>query len=337
LRRHTSAAALLAGLALRASPLHAQGQAPAQTQPPVGTPDTEAKRVAGHLLEQGLERVDAGDFAGALERFESAYRVFPSPKILVNIGHALLKLGRETEAAAAYERFLAAAPSGSEPAAPADEKRVLARQQLERLRLQLGRLWLALEPASATLRLDGARIVPLAGGLVYVRPGVHQIEAEAPGYERRTLSTEVAAAREQPVALRLTVSAPPPELTAAHETRDRAGAGKRRWGLITAAAGGVLLASGLVLGLEARSKSDELMRTCGNAALPCSPAEFRDLDSAGQNADQAAKILWAAGGAAVLAGGILYVWGRSEARTAGLSFAIIPGRGAALLSCRSIF
>jgi hypothetical protein len=63
---------------------------------------------AARTTDQGVARYRAGDYRGALGRFELAYQQFPSPKILFNIAITLEALGRPAEAAHAYRRFNAA-------------------------------------------------------------------------------------------------------------------------------------------------------------------------------------------------------------------------------------
>ena len=69
--------------------------------------ETEAERAeAKSLLNQGLKLLEKNDFAGARERFERAYKLVPSPKILFNLGEANLGLGRNAEAVRSFEGFL---------------------------------------------------------------------------------------------------------------------------------------------------------------------------------------------------------------------------------------
>src|SRR5262245_48046586 len=73
--------------------------------------ETEAERAeAKSMLNQGLQLLDRNDYAGALERFERAYKLVPSPKILFNLGEAYRGLGRNAEALRSFEGFLDLAP-----------------------------------------------------------------------------------------------------------------------------------------------------------------------------------------------------------------------------------
>lgn len=77
----------------------------------------DQKSDAQTLLDKGNEQVLHGDYLHALESFQSAYGVFPSPKILLNIGTTLRQLGRNAEALDAYDQYLAA-PEADEAKKP---------------------------------------------------------------------------------------------------------------------------------------------------------------------------------------------------------------------------
>jgi hypothetical protein len=154
------------------------------------------KQEAMRLLQEGLDRVEQKDFEGALARFEAAYRVFPSPKILLNIGNALGSLGREPEAADAYERFLGGIQG-------ADEKRQVAREELERLVAKLARARVSLDPENATLSVDGRARDGKASRGFFLRPGRHEISVSASGYATKTVTIELDAGRETQVSLAL--------------------------------------------------------------------------------------------------------------------------------------
>ena len=77
----------------------------AQTSAP--TPEQEAKAKAQVVLKEGAQLYQHGAYADALEKFEQAYSVFPSPKLFFNIGQANRELGRPAEAVVAFERFIA--------------------------------------------------------------------------------------------------------------------------------------------------------------------------------------------------------------------------------------
>ena len=73
--------------------------------------DTEAaKKEAQALQVEGLRLLQKGENRAALEKFDEAFRLVASPKILFNRGKAHRALGENAEALADFERFLDEAP-----------------------------------------------------------------------------------------------------------------------------------------------------------------------------------------------------------------------------------
>jgi len=110
--------ALAVTLVLACFAAQAHAQAPA-----------DAGRAAARAkVQEGAALFDAGNFAGALARFDEAYARFPAPAIHFNRAQALRALGRNAEAEQALERFIKEAKDASA------EKRAEAEQQLAELR-----------------------------------------------------------------------------------------------------------------------------------------------------------------------------------------------------------
>ena len=74
-----------------------------------GDPDPEIE-VAKKHFRLGAQFYENGDYANALNEFETAKRVKPLPAFDYNIGLCYDRLERYTEAVAAYERFMAGTP-----------------------------------------------------------------------------------------------------------------------------------------------------------------------------------------------------------------------------------
>jgi tetratricopeptide (TPR) repeat protein len=66
----------------------------------------QRKAEAQKLVSAGFIAAKRGVFTEALEKFEAAYDLYPSPKILLNIGTSLRHLGRNADAARIYELYL---------------------------------------------------------------------------------------------------------------------------------------------------------------------------------------------------------------------------------------
>src|SRR4051794_5040167 len=68
--------------------------------------DREAKTRAQAHVDRGVAYSDQKAFDSALDEYQAAYAIFPSPKLLYNMAELQLALGRFVEALANYEGFL---------------------------------------------------------------------------------------------------------------------------------------------------------------------------------------------------------------------------------------
>jgi hypothetical protein len=137
-------------------------------------PSDAAKQAARAKLAEGVELMKQGDAAAALARFQEAYGMVPSPKILFDVGLAQQALGHKAEALAAYQRFVAEVPD------PNPASRTKAEQEIAALQQQLAAVSVTCALAGAAIEVDGtaAGAAPLARP-VYLEPGEHTIRASA--------------------------------------------------------------------------------------------------------------------------------------------------------------
>jgi hypothetical protein len=147
---------------------------------------TEAdKKQAQTLQVTGVRLMDRGDNRAALDKFEAAFRLFPSPKILFNMGKAHHALGQEVEAVGDLERFLDEAPYAPKESRDEAERLVAA------LHPKLSYLDLVTDDVGSLISVDGHQIgaAPLPRPLV-VPPGAHEVRFDKPGMtaETRTVS-----------------------------------------------------------------------------------------------------------------------------------------------------
>ncbi len=61
--------------------------------PAFAQPTDDAQAQAGAVYQQGVSAFKAGDFQTALERFERAYKLDPSPILLYNLARAHQEMG----------------------------------------------------------------------------------------------------------------------------------------------------------------------------------------------------------------------------------------------------
>lgn len=149
----------------------------AQEAVPASSAGSEGKIRAQTLLTEGTDLYERGDFRAALQKFEDAYALYPSPKLWLNIGQASRDLGRLVEALESFERFIAAARDA--PSAAIAE----ARQSVVELRAKLGRVIVDSPVAGADVTIDSKTVgaTPLPKP-VWVMPGRHRIVARQLGF-----------------------------------------------------------------------------------------------------------------------------------------------------------
>ena len=241
--------------------------APEETAPAQGT-DAQAKTRAQALLREGTAAYGRGDYATALDKFNAAYRIFPSPKLWFNIGQANRDLGRPVEAVAAFDRFLRDAPD-----APA-ETLAEARRSAAELKTKLGQIKITCPTDGADVTVDGKPVgsTPL-GEMVWTTPGHHQVAVQRAGFSPAIEDVGVAAGK----AATVDIALHPIDLRPANATADGAAIGgapgaasqpkrpvyRRPWFWVAA---GVVVAAGVgaaILLANHESSGGGLMTTLG--------------------------------------------------------------------------
>ena len=199
------------------------------------------KDAARALLAEGNDLLRDGRPADALERYEAAYDAYASPKILVNIGEALVALERRAEAADTFERAL-------EELEPSDARDAV-QARLDELRRSLGSLVVESTPTS-TVSLDGRALGATPLSLPHVEPGTRSLELGAPGHAPARRDVEVREMETTTVAVTLApleLVTPDPEPEPPSET----------WWLWAGA--GVVAAAGVVVAIVALSGGDDFV------------------------------------------------------------------------------
>lgn len=288
-----------------------------------GTPklDPDAKARAQVILKEGTQLYQQGSFADALEKFENAYAVFPSPKLLFNIGQANRELGRPVEAMSAFERFQAEATDVS------PELFSEARRSVDQLSRKTGKLIIDCDTPGSEIAIDGKGVgkAPLADP-IRVMPGQHQVTAthprSSPAIETVTVNAgEVGTAviRLRPLGEYLAMptapdAAPDIDLHATPESRGWWLGRKWTW----VAAGSTVIFAGVATtaGLMMKSKFDALRNSCGKAAganwTGCSSDEV-DSVSTRKNI---ANVFWGLTAAAAVTTGVLFYFEGHEVTVA---------------------
>lgn len=248
------------------------------------------KREATLLLNQGLLLLKQSEFADALTRFLQAYDLYPSAKLLLNIGTSLRYLNRHSDAAEIYERYLAAPDAAPE--------RI---REVERILDGIDHevAWVVIEPSlpAARVTVDGEPILPRRDQLrVRLDPGSHVLVAEATGeWLPKVMTIEVGAGERRTVPLVLERK-PRPLVVKDGTTQRFVGWSVGGFGVAALGAGGVV-------GLLAVGTNASAAEHCAMEVL-CD-AEGAQLGARAAREALASTIAFAVGGAAVTAGAVL--------------------------------
>jgi hypothetical protein len=204
----------------------------------------DAREMSRESFLRGVGQAHKGDYAEARDSFLEAYKLFPHPSILLNLGIARWHIGEYVAAEQDLVRFM------SDDGGSSQEEIASARAALAAARTHLGTLRVRILPDGARARLDAQAIPLVPGAFAEVRAlaGSHQLHAEAEGYEALDQSIDVPAARSTDVQITLALQGrspakPPPP---SHDSGRHVVLG---WSL--AGVGAALAAGGVVCGMEA--------------------------------------------------------------------------------------
>ncbi len=217
-------------------------------------PKADPRADAQALLQQGNELVGSGDYVEALGKFEAAYKLFPSPKLLLNIGTTQRLLGRNADAATTYEKYLRD-PEHDAKREP-EVKRIIGE-----IDAVVSRIKVKVKTKGAGVKIDGKDIGEGPLDLTLrVDPGEHTVVAE-----KSFMSADVETVTVKPgEALDLDVEPAPPGVVMKTE-RIEVGHAQRIAGLVV---GGVGLASagvGAVFGGLAIQSNNDAKKQCSKA------------------------------------------------------------------------
>lgn len=161
---------LAAALVLTASPVMAEGPAPE------GQAEAAAKRAA-ELKEAGDKAMDTLHYGDALEAYQAAYKLSPTPALLYNLGRVFQALNRHPEALAKVEAFKATAPAEVLRKVPDLDKLI------EDLRARVSTLDIACNVPGARVLVDRTVVgtTPLPERLK-LNAGRRAVDVQAEGY-----------------------------------------------------------------------------------------------------------------------------------------------------------
>lgn len=270
-----------------------------------------AQSVAQTEFVEAKKRYDDGKFDEALQMFQLAWEHSHSPNARLYVAKCFMELGNYK---AAYDEFRGTLRDAADKAQE-DEKYLATRNaaaaELILLEPKIGRLIIAPDALvpDAKVTLDGSPVPAIRlGEPIAVEPGTKTITASADG--RQDVSLEVGVAGGRVVAAPIvfppvlddgTVVVPPPP------PEDEPLTALQIVGITSMAVGGATLVLAAVSGGAAASKHSALRTGCGGTN--CSDPAFADVVDSGKLFEMLAYIGAGVGGAALIAGGAMFIWG----------------------------
>lgn len=259
--------------------------------------DEASRAEARKIGYAGVEAYQAGDFATAHERLETAYQLLQVPSLGLWSARALAKLGKLVEADARYQEVIRLPTSVGDEAIQEQARRDAGNERGALVR-RIPSILVRVEGApisDVTVTIDDAVV---AGSALSenqpVNPGPHRVEGVR-GTTRVRVEIKVAEGERREAALRFAPPGPPASSggSDAGLVVERRGASPgsdklmavSRWrtmrtvGWVTVGVGGAALAVGAFSGLMAMSKRNDLDTIgCGDGST-CPPSQRGNVDS----------------------------------------------------------
>jgi hypothetical protein len=288
---------------------------------PAGSNRHEADR----HFQQGVTFYGEADYRAALVEFTRAYALSPNSVVLFNIGETEYQLRDYAAALSTFDRFLAEAPAN-------DPHRAVAENNLNELRVRVGRLTISTVPSGVEISI-GDRVIgraPVENPIV-VGVGQVTVKGTAPGRSPVVRVVDVAAEDDISILLEL------PLLPPAARTAGAPGAGPLEGGDVPPSrsasswrvAGwvltGLLTGGAVTFGLLARGESNKL-----RAARDTYPADGATIQQLADRTHRFSIVADALGAGAVVVGG-LTLYSSLSARKEGGSTRVSLGPGSIAL------
>jgi hypothetical protein len=303
---------------------------------------------ADALFTEGKKLSDAGKYEEACPKFAESLRLDSGIGVMLYLADCWERTGKT---ASAWAQFREAEELASRQV---DKRAGAAHQRAALLEPRLARLTIHLAPGVETSGLDLTRDKTTMGRAqwdvpVPVDPGPHTIVASAPGKKPRVAEVlvtaggaptvfEISALEDQsgapvpePQTQTQTKPVPPPRV----EVAANPGAGRRTLSVVVGGAGLVGIAAGAFFGFDTISKNNASNNGHCQANSQCDPTGIQLRNEAMSSAN-ASNIAFAAGGAVLAAGVVLYLTAPRSASSQSVGVAPVQeGRGGAVFFSRA--
>ena len=305
----------------------------------------EEKAAARALATQGSEALERQQFAQALDFVSRAEAIFHAPTHVLMIARAQVGLGKLV---AAHETYLKLTREQLSPDAPSAFRNAQQTAQTEAAALEprLASLRVTLvgpDQEKAEVKLD-TETVPsaLIGVFRPMDPGKRELSVTLPGQPTVRSAVELQEGEKRDVALAspesVTPGNPEPSVRATQATAVSPSPGasqgfmsrQRWWGLGVVGAGVAVVATGsglLVSSASTQSQSDALYTSCIRQVGNCTASQRTTIAQTDQNAANektAAAVSLFGGGAIVVTGVALFLFGAPASSTPASGTGIIP-------------
>jgi len=304
---------------------------------------------------EGVKLADAGNCAEAVDKLARAEALHHAPTILGRLGECQVELGKLVEGTEHLQKVVREPLAPNAPAAfvAAVER---AKKVLAVAQPKIAQLTLVIEPATATVTIDGVAISAASIGTPRpIDPGAHEITVSAPGFttatskivlavsevrklERKLEPVPVVEPKVEPKPVEPAVAPPPPPPVAkpAPPTKDppepteAGGVDGRTVAWVALGIGAAGLISGATFGIVALDARNSLDHDCPDRKCP--PDAEKQLDDANDWATLSTVGFVVAGaGAGVSA----FLFATTPSKPAHASIAPVLGLGS--LGLRGVF
>jgi hypothetical protein len=203
--------AMVAAVGVPRAASAAPGDAPAAPAPvvpiPAAPPAAPAPPSADKLAEarlhfqQGVALYQDHNYDAALAEFQGAYAASNQPVVLYNMGLTFKALFRYADAIDTLDRYLKESSARSEAITP--ERRAEVEGIIAEMKSLLADVTVLVQPAQATIKVDGRPVTMGIEGIVRLAAGTHSIEASQADYTSDHRDITVVAGVPQSVSLKL--------------------------------------------------------------------------------------------------------------------------------------
>ena len=348
--RRVVAATVATALIAAQTPTFAQPQpqtppGPAQQAPPPNVTD-EQRAVARAAAAAGVDLLQQGRYAEALDRFQRAEALVHAPTHLLYIARTQVKLGQLVEASETYLKVTHEVLAADAPHAFVDAQ-ASAAQEAKELDARIPTLLIRVEGAGAsdaTVTMDGTPLpAAMIGIAAPINPGTHTLRAVGKDGTSAESRVKLSPGSRETVILQLRAAEPAPAPASAPAAATSPAPGGETappasgpelgkvLGWIGVGVGVAGLAVGTVFVAINRTKRTDADAMCSSAGCPvASRPQIQSLDQQADDAATGAWIGYVAGGA-LLATGLVLLFTSGEAKkndaSSGLHPWIGPGAG----------